>query len=130
MITRQEPILTHEVISAASGGLIGTTFFSRQFPWGQEPGFVMITRTGAAPTGTTPSLTPTLQISDNGAAFANVAAGTAISTATTQAIAFTNAQIATAVTSYNNTHTYMRSEEHTSELQSRQYLVCRLLLEK
>src|SRR3712207_8202980 len=25
---------------------------------------------------------------------------------------------------------YMRSEEHTSELQSRQYLVCRLLLEK
>src|SRR3712207_7675657 len=26
--------------------------------------------------------------------------------------------------------TYARSEEHTSELQSRQYLVCRLLLEK
>src|SRR3712207_8652440 len=26
--------------------------------------------------------------------------------------------------------TYPRSEEHTSELQSRQYLVCRLLLEK
>src|SRR5947209_13626927 len=26
--------------------------------------------------------------------------------------------------------TYKRSEEHTSELQSRQYLVCRLLLEK
>src|SRR3712207_7758435 len=25
---------------------------------------------------------------------------------------------------------YLRSEEHTSELQSRQYLVCRLLLEK
>src|SRR3712207_8736770 len=25
---------------------------------------------------------------------------------------------------------YARSEEHTSELQSRQYLVCRLLLEK
>src|SRR3712207_6936412 len=25
---------------------------------------------------------------------------------------------------------FMRSEEHTSELQSRQYLVCRLLLEK
>src|SRR3712207_7377117 len=28
------------------------------------------------------------------------------------------------------THLVMRSEEHTSELQSRQYLVCRLLLEK
>src|SRR3712207_7086243 len=28
------------------------------------------------------------------------------------------------------TKTRLRSEEHTSELQSRQYLVCRLLLEK
>src|SRR3712207_8876076 len=28
------------------------------------------------------------------------------------------------------TFKYFRSEEHTSELQSRQYLVCRLLLEK
>src|SRR3712207_8620649 len=27
-------------------------------------------------------------------------------------------------------HDHRRSEEHTSELQSRQYLVCRLLLEK
>src|SRR5947209_19838647 len=27
-------------------------------------------------------------------------------------------------------YSYRRSEEHTSELQSRQYLVCRLLLEK
>src|SRR3712207_8071709 len=27
-------------------------------------------------------------------------------------------------------HAALRSEEHTSELQSRQYLVCRLLLEK
>src|SRR5947209_17313034 len=29
-----------------------------------------------------------------------------------------------------NTDVFRRSEEHTSELQSRQYLVCRLLLEK
>src|SRR3712207_7106464 len=29
-----------------------------------------------------------------------------------------------------HTHRNVRSEEHTSELQSRQYLVCRLLLEK
>src|SRR3712207_8337002 len=29
-----------------------------------------------------------------------------------------------------NLRCYPRSEEHTSELQSRQYLVCRLLLEK
>src|SRR3712207_7197245 len=34
-------------------------------------------------------------------------------------------------TLFMNTTTYgTRSEEHTSELQSRQYLVCRLLLEK
>src|SRR3712207_8847454 len=30
----------------------------------------------------------------------------------------------------DNVEIYYRSEEHTSELQSRQYLVCRLLLEK
>src|SRR3712207_8123539 len=31
---------------------------------------------------------------------------------------------------YDNASPATRSEEHTSELQSRQYLVCRLLLEK
>src|SRR3712207_8730714 len=31
---------------------------------------------------------------------------------------------------YEHAATALRSEEHTSELQSRQYLVCRLLLEK
>src|SRR3712207_6815899 len=31
---------------------------------------------------------------------------------------------------YVTAHAVVRSEEHTSELQSRQYLVCRLLLEK
>src|SRR3712207_7224281 len=34
------------------------------------------------------------------------------------------------IAAINNTYTTDRSEEHTSELQSRQYLVCRLLLEK
>src|SRR3712207_8356526 len=33
-------------------------------------------------------------------------------------------------TSPRSTPSWTRSEEHTSELQSRQYLVCRLLLEK
>src|SRR5258707_9461254 len=33
-------------------------------------------------------------------------------------------------TIYTPNNEYWRSEEHTSELQSRQYLVCRLLLEK
>src|SRR3712207_7510297 len=31
---------------------------------------------------------------------------------------------------FSRNHPAFRSEEHTSELQSRQYLVCRLLLEK
>src|SRR3712207_8438502 len=34
------------------------------------------------------------------------------------------------VLSAGNAEEWARSEEHTSELQSRQYLVCRLLLEK
>src|SRR3712207_8180735 len=34
------------------------------------------------------------------------------------------------VSGVNSAYTNLRSEEHTSELQSRQYLVCRLLLEK
>src|SRR3712207_8174745 len=35
------------------------------------------------------------------------------------------------ITHYSKTtYSHLRSEEHTSELQSRQYLVCRLLLEK
>src|SRR3712207_6934120 len=34
------------------------------------------------------------------------------------------------VTNLNTRMARVRSEEHTSELQSRQYLVCRLLLEK
>src|SRR3712207_9022049 len=34
------------------------------------------------------------------------------------------------VTQKTGSYTPLRSEEHTSELQSRQYLVCRLLLEK
>src|SRR3712207_6995903 len=35
-----------------------------------------------------------------------------------------------AMTGYHADTSMLRSEEHTSELQSRQYLVCRLLLEK
>src|SRR3712207_7002381 len=33
-------------------------------------------------------------------------------------------------TTREDPHVHLRSEEHTSELQSRQHLVCRLLLEK
>src|SRR3712207_8478446 len=41
-----------------------------------------------------------------------------------------SAAVVTQVRRYSPTVNGSRSEEHTSELQSRQYLVCRLLLEK
>src|SRR3712207_6964354 len=41
-----------------------------------------------------------------------------------------SAAASASVTSARTTRPAVRSEEHTSELQSRQYLVCRLLLEK
>src|SRR3712207_1218347 len=45
---------------------------------------------------------------------------------------YTPLQVKQAITSYGRAdkRQVQRSEEHTSELQSRQYLVCRLLLEK
>src|SRR3712207_9477108 len=59
---------------------------------------------------------PTSAASVHGSSPPSLAAG-AISTAPTSAVAATSVPV-------------RRSEEHTSELQSRQYLVCRLLLEK
>src|SRR3712207_9089832 len=41
-----------------------------------------------------------------------------------------HAQVAPVATPARRLREQLRSEEHTSELQSRQYLVCRLLLEK
>src|SRR3712207_3483048 len=43
---------------------------------------------------------------------------------------FRNARLRSPVADPTDTLPVVRSEEHTSELQSRQYLVCRLLLEK
>src|SRR3712207_7021035 len=42
----------------------------------------------------------------------------------------TGADVISAGSATDNPEEIMRSEEHTSELQSRQYLVCRLLLAK
>src|SRR3712207_8467492 len=41
-----------------------------------------------------------------------------------------NCSVSPVIRNSSASTTAMRSEEHTSELQSRQYLVCRLLLEK
>src|SRR5699024_11238536 len=43
---------------------------------------------------------------------------------------FRNFVILTTCSAYSRSRSWMRSEEHTSELQSRFELVCRLLLEK
>ena len=101
--------MQHEAVSAAAGVLnqnqySATTWGSdrvKYIPWEGED-VVMIVRTGAAPTGTTPGFTPTLQLSTNGGAYANVAAGTQITTATTQVTFFAGTTIAT----YSNANTY------------------------
>lgn len=100
---RQQRFLEHE----STAGLLGqpafsaTTWATQAVTWEGED-VLMLIKTDAAPTGTTPSFTPTLQLSIDGGAFANVAAGSAISTATYQATAFAGPSIAT----YANTHTY------------------------
>lgn len=108
MIGRIHQILQHEAVSAAAGVLnqnqySATTWASdfQNIVWEGED-VVLIVKTDAAPTGTTPAFTPTLQLSTDGGAYANVAAGTAISTATTQVTFFAGSTIAT----YANTHRY------------------------
>src|SRR3712207_1467236 len=49
---------------------------------------------------------------------------------TAPARAETNVRVTNSLGQAVNVYVLSRSEEHTSELQSRQYLVCRLLLEK
>jgi hypothetical protein len=76
MLTRQEQILTHEVLSPAATGL-GVTFTSKPIPWGNEPGWILIIRNGAAITGTTPGIIWELDVSDNGGAYTRVGAAIA-----------------------------------------------------
>ena len=109
MIGRIEQIFQHEAVSAVAGVLnqnqySATTWASDRthyIPWEGED-VLLIVKTDAAPTGTTPGFTPTLQLSINGGAYTNVAAGTQITTATTQVTFFAGATIAT----YANTNTY------------------------
>ena len=109
MIGRIEQIFQHDQVSAAAGVLnqnqySATTWASDRskfIPWEGED-VLMIVKTDAAPTGTTPGFTPTLQLSTNGGAYANVAAGVQITTATTQVTFFSGPTIA----AYANTNTY------------------------
>src|SRR3712207_8159662 len=56
--------------------------------------------------------------------------GTILTGKSSQLMDSTAAALLNAVKYFANISDEIRSEEHTSELQSRQYLVCRLLLEK
>src|SRR3712207_7588979 len=58
------------------------------------------------------------------------AAEAASSSAVSERVTYRQDSPFTAPSSRNRSAKVVRSEEHTSELQSRQYLVCRLLLEK
>lgn len=117
MLTRQEQILVHQPVSGASGAL-GTggsavTYASKTFPWGGEQGFVVVTKQGAAVTGTTPSFIVALQGSTDGGAFATIgSAGATLITAVAQANLITAANLTAAFTALSSTvppftHTYV-----------------------
>src|SRR3712207_7049876 len=72
----------------------------------------------------------TLFRSDVGLTTCRDAAGAVTLPPAVCAAAATNAPVANDQNIYTRSLPIPRSEEHTSELQSRQYLVCRLLLEK
>lgn len=81
MLTRQEPILTHQVLSPSATGL-GTTYTSRVITWGNEPGWILVIRYGAAITGTSPGITWELDVSDNGGAYTRVGSSISAQTST------------------------------------------------
>src|SRR3712207_6901538 len=75
----------------------------------------------------------TLFRSDDGAADVDSAAGSGSPSSDEHPLTTTSSTPSAAVAVFRNLTSpprCRRSEEHTSELQSRQYLVCRLLLEK
>lgn len=112
MLTRQEQILQHQPLSAGQGlgtGGSAVTFASKTFPYGQEPGFVVATRLGAAVTGTTPGLIVALQGNKDGAGFSTIgSAGASLSASgAEQALLVTAANIVSLFGTYVNTSTYL-----------------------
>src|SRR3712207_8783342 len=61
---------------------------------------------------------------------ASVVGGTYVSVSDGRLVSGSGSRLRSTLPLLNNGNLSSRSEEHTSELQSRQYLVCRLLLEK
>ena len=66
MITKQMQLAVHESLNAAN---LGTVWKSKAFPYGNEPGWILIVRTNAAPTGTTPGATWEVDNSTDGVTF-------------------------------------------------------------
>lgn len=69
MITKQMQLMAHESLNAT---ILGTVWKSKAFPYGQEPGWVLIIRTNAAPTGTTPSAVWEVDASSDGITFTRI----------------------------------------------------------
>lgn len=108
MLTRQEQILTHEVLTPSVTGL-GTTFTSKQFTWGNEPGWILIIRYGSAITGTTPGIVWELDVSDNGGAFTRVGGAIANQSSTVPLVVpyFTGTTQGAVIASPAAGHTYV-----------------------
>lgn len=106
MNTQRFAVLQHEQLSAAA--LPGNVYTSPLLPWGNEPGWVMVVRIAGSFTGTTPSITPELDLITNGGAPARVGAAlTAITTAGGSAVLYyTGSTQGPVVTGYANTNTY------------------------
>src|SRR3712207_7441098 len=85
--------------------------------------FLMIRRPPRSTLFPYPTLFRSLPSDDSTAGFDNIAGALGVSSTLVEAYVNAAQKIARLALGY-------RSEEHTSELQSRQYLVCRLLLEK
>lgn len=72
-------LLLHENLSPATNPNVDAsgTFTSQPIPWGNEAGWLLVIRTGAAVTGTTPGITWELDLNDNGGGFVRVGAAIA-----------------------------------------------------
>lgn len=105
MLTKQVQIMAGQPLK---GSISGTTWTSQPIPWGEEPGWIMVIRTGGSFTGTTPSIVPELDLNDNGGGYTRV--GGAISAISAAGLVvvpyFTGTTQGAVVSSYSNTHTY------------------------
>jgi hypothetical protein len=105
MNTQRFTVLQHEQLSAAQ--LPSNTYTSTPIPWGNEPGWVMVVRVAGSFSGTTPSITPELDLITNGSAARVGGALSAITSAGGLAVLYyTGSTQGPVVSSYSNTNNY------------------------